>query len=1057
MLGESRYNRAINDAPNNLAPFFVTGGTLAADARSYVARPADAELLEALGRQEFCYVLNTRQVGKSSLIVRTAQVLRSRGRTTTLVDITAGGFNLTPEAWYGGLLLQLGEQLARFLKRPELEEALEDAFLERRSLGPAQRFFQVLEQVALPAAGEQGLTILVDEIDAVRLLPFPADEFFVGIRALYNRRAEQPELGKLTFCLVGVATPAQLIENPLVSPFNIGRKITLTDFTLADAAPLAASLPGGTAALERVLYWTGGHPYLTQRLCARLAESGESVDEAVATLFLTHAARESDDNLAFVAARLLRGEDDLAAVLDLYGKVRSGKRVPDDPTSPLCDTLHLAGIAHTQPDGTLAVRNRIYERVFDRAWVQENLPEGEVRRQRAAYQRGALRTGVLAGAVVTTMGGLTAWALRSARRADDAAARADKEASEATRARRTADTNSQRANENQKKAEANQRRAEQLARERAKALADKGKALQEKEAALREKEKALQERESALRAEKQARGEADRANQIARGNLGRVELNLALRALRNAETELAYEHLQAALRPSQLTEAQARLARFCLHALDRSAPKRQWHRALPTVASALACSSDGKQLLVGTLSGHLLLLDTETGRPLQVPYHQPSPVSTVAFLPKGRFASGGSDSRVYLWGGGLSLPPLVHTVLPGTIQQLTPSRDGKRLISSGRGGCVVWDTLTGKEISRVWDDDIGGRWSAQKPSPIVMAHAGRFTNADESQLAFAAYGYVSNLADVATGKMIHGFSTPRGAPQTAPDWIYQFVPSPDPKIFALVGHYRAAGGGGGACLYNLETGRALSGLMTSPALPRTGSITSDGTLLAVGDDSGSVLVWDLKAGLLRGGPYSLYDSNRFITGVSWLPDNDRLITQTAAGEVQLWSLAHRRIVTTRFRDSTSYALTPDKTRIVVPNSRSGLALWRLLPRPATFVVRFSPTENGFNREEVPIDSYAWASWLDETANSAVVVDLESRQILRQSQLHSNPIEAVLSPERRFLGLLSTSVFLLWDLKTNQKVGSAEGFFPDQASLRWEKSFATLLRTSGKVQHFPLPQ
>ena len=134
---------------------------------------------------------------------------------------------------------------------------------------------------------------------------------------------------------MGVATPNQLIENPLVSPFNIGKKITLTDFTLTDATPLAASLPGGTAALERVLYWTGGHPYLTQRLCAWLVEAGGSVDEAVTSLFFTHAARESDDNLAFVAARLLRGEDDLAALLDLYNKVRSrqaGRRRSDVPT-----------------------------------------------------------------------------------------------------------------------------------------------------------------------------------------------------------------------------------------------------------------------------------------------------------------------------------------------------------------------------------------------------------------------------------------------------------------------------------------------------------------------------------------------------------------------------------------------------------------------------------------------------------------------------------------------------------------------------------------------------
>lgn len=1037
-------------------PFFVTGGTLAADARSYVARRADRELRDALQGGAFCYVLNTRQVGKSSLMIRTAHALREAGRTTVVLDITAGGFNLTPEAWYGGLLLQLAEQLARFLQRPELEDILEEAFLARPELGPAQRFFHVLESVALPATGTHGLAVFLDEIDAVRLLPFPADELFVGIRALYNRRAEQPFLERLTFCLIGVATPAQLIANPLVSPFNIGKKIVLTDFTVEDAAPLATSLPGGAPALERVLFWTGGHPYLTQRLCAHLVETNEPVDTAVERLFFTHAARESDDNLAFVAARLLRGEDDIAALLELYGRVRAGKRVPDDPTSPLCDTLHLAGVVRTRTDGTLTVRNRLYEQVFNLAWVKANLPDGELRRQRAAFRRGAVRTGMLSGGIVAAMGGLTAWALRNARRADDAAQRADHETGEATRARQVADINSRLARESQHAAETNQRRAERLAGERARALQEKEKALQERETALREKEAALQERERALQAERQARGEADRANQIARRNLGRVELTLALRALRNAETELAYEHLRAALRPGQLTPEQTQLARFCLDALDRSAPRRLWQRTLPATASALASSTDKKGLLVGTIGGHFLELETQTGTPRRKPYRQPSPISVVADLGGGRLASGGSDSRVYLWGGPRSLPPLVHTETPGTIHQLTPSRDGNRLISSGKGGCVVWDTRTGKEISRVWDDDIGGRWSAKNLSAIVMTHAGRFTNADESQLAFAAYGYVSNLADVATGKMIHGFGTPRDAPQAAPDWIYQFVPSPDPKVFALVGHYRSGGGGGGACLYNVETGRAVSKLMTSPALPRAGSITEDGTLLAVGDDSGSVLVWDLKAGLVRGGPFSLYDSNRFVTGVGWLPDNDRLVTQTATGEVQLWSLTHRKVVGTRFRDSASYLLTPDKRQLVVSDTRGGLTLWQLPSRPKTLVLRFSPTENGFNREETPLDSYTWASWLDETGTSLVVVDLRSRQILRHSQLLGNPIEPELSPEGRFLGLLSINSLLLWDLQTNQQVGSVEGFFPDHARLKWEKGRATLLLSSGTAQHFRLP-
>src|SRR5207253_10014547 len=84
----------------------------------------------------------------------------------------------------------------------------------------------------------QRVVVFVDEIDAVRSLPFPADEFFAAIRECYNRRAQDPAFQRLTFCLLGVATPADLISDTRMSPFNVGRRIELRDFTAAEAAPL---------------------------------------------------------------------------------------------------------------------------------------------------------------------------------------------------------------------------------------------------------------------------------------------------------------------------------------------------------------------------------------------------------------------------------------------------------------------------------------------------------------------------------------------------------------------------------------------------------------------------------------------------------------------------------------------------------------------------------------------------------------------------------------------------------------------------------------------------
>src|SRR5262245_8288302 len=91
--------------------FYVTGGTLQYDASCYVERQADSLLYESLLQAKFCYVLTSRQMGKSSLMVRTAVRLRQEGIAVAILDLTSIGQNLNAEQWYNGLLFQLGERL----------------------------------------------------------------------------------------------------------------------------------------------------------------------------------------------------------------------------------------------------------------------------------------------------------------------------------------------------------------------------------------------------------------------------------------------------------------------------------------------------------------------------------------------------------------------------------------------------------------------------------------------------------------------------------------------------------------------------------------------------------------------------------------------------------------------------------------------------------------------------------------------------------------------------------------------------------------------------------
>jgi AAA-like domain len=239
--------------------YYFAGGNVPPGSPSYVARDADDQLFQHLLEGKFCYVLTSRQMGKSSLMTRMLARLRQHSILPAVLDLSGQGYQLTPEHWYRGLLDQLG-------KRLNIEDEMDDFCAANSGLSPLQLWQSGLRDVALKCT-DRDLVIFVDEIDMVRRLSFSVDEFFASIRYCYNARSEDPIYNRVRFCLLGVATPAQLVREPTMTPFNIGVPILLKDFSRSEAGSLEAGLPGTVdqraSTMDRVIYWTNGQPYPT--------------------------------------------------------------------------------------------------------------------------------------------------------------------------------------------------------------------------------------------------------------------------------------------------------------------------------------------------------------------------------------------------------------------------------------------------------------------------------------------------------------------------------------------------------------------------------------------------------------------------------------------------------------------------------------------------------------------------------------------------------------------------------------------------------------------------
>ncbi len=353
--------------------YYKVGGSLSSNHPSYVERQADKELYQCLTNGDFCCVFNSRQMGKSSLRVQIRNKLEHEGIRCTSIDMTTIGSSDYPiESFYAGITFELWsgflEEISTFYPWWE----------QNKPLSPLQRLNLFIENVLLKQISAK-IVIFIDEIDNL-IFREVKDEFLEFIRACYNKRADKPEYQRITFCLLGVVTPSDL-KNKKGTPFDIGKSIELMGFKFEEAKlslthGLAQRVDNSEIVLKEILAWTGGQPFLTQKLCKLVVEydnlSQSSIRNIVEVFIINNwEYQDQPEHLRTIKNRIISNSKQDHILLELYKQILQKGEI-DANNNPAQLALQLSGLVVKQ-QAKLLVYNEIYKKVFTKDWVEQKL------------------------------------------------------------------------------------------------------------------------------------------------------------------------------------------------------------------------------------------------------------------------------------------------------------------------------------------------------------------------------------------------------------------------------------------------------------------------------------------------------------------------------------------------------------------------------------------------------------------------------------------------------------------------------------------------------------
>lgn len=377
---------------NNNGYYQIEGGGLPLTAPTYVWREADEQLYQFASNfqptNRVCFILAARQNGKSSLMIRTAKRLTDEDVICVRINLHELGTIESENAFWLTLLQLICKQV--FAADINLIEKLY-AFWQQTPVQPTVKFEDFIADEIIGKMLAKKLIIFIDEIQT--LINWNLQDSFIGFIKALSQSEGKTLLEKLTFVLLGVAKPSDLVTSSSYA-LNLGQQVELGMLTADACGPLLPGLEKVSAdpvrVLKAILYWTGGQPFLTQLLCQLVASSGQIpenltvenyVEKIVTDKIITNWRTRRQDRLSHfqeIENWFIRGQktskktskSEKLAALRTYRQILNSGSVAfrDDPRH--WDLL-ISGLVKKE-DESLKVANRIYAEIFTDSWIAKN-------------------------------------------------------------------------------------------------------------------------------------------------------------------------------------------------------------------------------------------------------------------------------------------------------------------------------------------------------------------------------------------------------------------------------------------------------------------------------------------------------------------------------------------------------------------------------------------------------------------------------------------------------------------------------------------------------------